>query len=327
MSTNHITRIAIVGGGGQLGRYITQALVSEGKHTITALTRAGSKTKIPAGVHEIKEVDYESHTSLVAALRGQQALIIVMARVAAGTAQKQLIDAAQDAGVQWIMPNEYGFEVTTAHPQLGVDTRVGARMVPIRDMITKAGMNWVGLCCSFWYEFSLAGNEARYGFNFHEKTLTLFDDGTVKIPTTTWTQAGRAAARLFALPVQSDGASASLSDFKNRPVYVDSFFVSQRDMLASVLRVTGEKESDWTITSESSKERYDRGVEMMDKGNLEGYVRLMYTRIFFPDGASDYTARLNNKDLGLQEESLDEATKTAVEMAKISRNDWAVRWD
>ena len=325
MSANHITKIAIVGAGGQFGKFITRALVQEGKHQLTAITRVESKSNIPQGVHDIKRVDYASHSSLVEALSGQEALIIIMDRVAAPTVQTQLIHAAKDAGVEWIMPNEYGIDTT--HKQLGEDVKLAAPMMNVREEIEKAGLNWIGLCCSFWYEFSLAGGDARYGFDLNKKTLTLFDDGTTKIPTSTWPQAGLAAARVFALPIQSDGKFTALSDFKNKIVYVDSFFVSQRDMLASVLRVTGNSENDWTITSEPSKPRYERGVKMMSEGNGEGFVMLLYTRIFFPDGASDYSAKLHNKDLGLSEESLDEATKTALQMAKASTGHWAMRWD
>lgn len=324
MSTDHLKSIAIVGAGGQFGKFITRALIEQGKHRITAITRANSNATIPQGVHDIKQVDYDSHTSLVEALKGHDALIITMNVLAGPTAQASLIAAAKDAGVKWIMPNEYGID--PAHNnQLGEDTKMGPGLLAVREQIEKAGLNWVGLSCGFWYEFSLAGTEARYGFDFKKKTLTLFDDGETKIPTSTWPQAALAVARTFALPLESSDGK-SLSDFKNRSVFVDSFFISQRGMLASVLRVTGDKESDWTITSEPSKPRYERAVQMMAGGDFEGFCILLYSRVFFPDGASDFTKKLNNKDLGLPEENLDDATKTAIEMAKVSNGHWTFHW-
>jgi hypothetical protein len=325
MSPNYLKNIAIVGAGGQFGKHITQALVDGKKHRITAITRANSDAKIPEGVHDTKRVDYESHSSLVEALKGQEALIITV-KVGSGDAQARLINATKDAGIQWIMPNEYGID-PTHDKRLGEDTKLGAAVLAVREQIEKAGLFWVGLSCGFWYEFSLAGQEVRYGFDFSKKTLTLFDDGDTKIPTSTWPLASLTVAKIFALPIQSDGKySLALSDFKNKSVYVSSFFVSQRDMLASVLRVTGDKESDWTITTEASKPRYDRAVKMLSEGKFEGFAILLYTRVFFPDGASDYTSKLNNKDLSLPEENLDDATKTALEMAKVSNGRWTFHW-
>lgn len=325
MTTGHLNKIAIVGAGGQFGKFITKALVEQGKHKITAISRADSKATIPEGVDDIKKVDYESHSSLVEALKGHDALIITMS-VTAPTAQSGLISAAKDAGIHWIMPNEYGGS-SDKNSAITKDTKIGEKILAAREEIERAGLSWIGLCCGFWYEFSLAGTEARYGFDFKKKTLTLFDDGNVKIPTSTWDKASLAVARIFALPLESSGGkSPSLADFRNRSVYVDSFFLSQRDMLASVLRVTGDKESDWTITSEPSVPRYERGCKMLSEGNFEGFVILLYTRIFYQDGSADYTARLNNKDLGLPEEDLDGPTAKAIEMAKVSNGHWGFHW-
>ena len=326
MSTEYLNKIAIVGAGGQFGKFITRALIAQGKHSITAITRADSTAKIPKGVNDIRKVDYASHDSLVEALKEHDALIITMKATADPTAQEKLIDAAKDAGIRWIMPNEYGYDPANNMPPTEAPSRLSQSILAVRKQIEAAGMCWVGLSCGFWYEFSLAGTEARYGFDFKRKALTLFDDGKTKISTSTWPQAALAVAKTFALPIQSRSKSLALSDFENRAIFVDSFSVSQRDMLASVLRVTGDAETDWTITSEPSKPRYERGVKMMSEGDFEGFVIFLYARVFFPDGGFDFTSKLNNKDLDLPEESMDDATKTALEMAKVSNGHWSMHW-
>ncbi|KAL5372675.1 hypothetical protein DPSP01_013336 [Paraphaeosphaeria sporulosa] len=60
---------------GNVGRFITSALLKTGKHTITAITRTDSQSKLPDNVTIAKD-DYSNHTSLVSALKCHDALVI-----------------------------------------------------------------------------------------------------------------------------------------------------------------------------------------------------------------------------------------------------------
>lgn len=85
-------------------------------------------------------------------------------------------------------------------------------------------------------------------------------------------------------------------------------------MFASLLRVTGTNEDDWTITKEPAHERYANGLKELGEGSRVGFVKMMYTRIFYPDGCGDLERKGTvNSLLGLPEEDIDEATKVAVE--------------
>lgn len=177
--------------------------------------------------------------------------------------------------------------------------------------------NWIVLSCGFWYEFSLGGTADRYGFDFRARSVTFFDDGAAKINTSTFAQCGRALAALLSLkllPEDEGDAAPALARWDNGVVYVSSFRVSQRDMFESAKRVTGTADADWAIAHEGSAERYRRGVEDMRKGELGGLVRLMYSRLFFPDGSGSYedTRGLQNGVLGLPQEDLDEATAEGI---------------
>ena len=93
--------------------------------------------------------------------------------------------------------------------------------------------------------------------------------------------------------------------------------MNQKDMLQSVLRVTGDEERDWTITKEGSKERFASGMKEMQEGNRMGLPKLLYTRVFYPDAPGDFESKGTlNKMLGLPEENVDEATKRAIERSK-----------
>jgi len=127
-------------------------------------------------------------------------------------------------------------------------------------------------------------------------------------------------AALLSLPIEAEASNGNvcLENFRNKLVYLDSFTVNQKDMLASAMRVTGTKEADWAITTESSSERYATGIEEMKEGKKIGFAKMMYTRVFYPDGTGNLEQHENmlNKVLKLPKEDIDEATRAAIERSK-----------
>ncbi|GFF51440.1 hypothetical protein IFM58399_09066 [Aspergillus lentulus] len=313
---NAIERVAIVGAGGTVGSHIVAALLKTGKHTVTALTRKDSSNRLPEGVL-VARVDYDYEATIVDALTGQQFLIITMAPTAPRDTHSKLVQAAAKAGVPYIMPNGYAGDID--HIKLGEDTLLGPVAKANRDEIERLGMQWITVCCGFWYDYSLAGGEARFGFDFDKRSLTIYDDGNTKITTSTLSQVGRAVAKVLSLnerPHDENDKSLTLSTFLNNGVYLKSFVVSQNDIFESVKRVTGTTDADWTITHEDTKKRYEDGLALVKGGNMAGFSKLLYARAFYPDDASDFSAKAQNDLLGLPEESLDEATQVGIDMVK-----------
>lgn len=144
----------------------------------------------------------------------------------------------------------------------------------------------------------------------------MFDQGTTKISVSTWPQVGRTVASILSLSQQN------LDTLRNKTVFVKSFTISQRDILESVLRVTDTKEADWHITKEPSEERYTNGVSEMKQGDQLGFVKMLYTRIFYPDGNGDFETNKGviNELLGLPKEDIDEATKAGIK--RFYDNPW-----
>ncbi|KAK1807434.1 hypothetical protein LTR12_018217 [Friedmanniomyces endolithicus] len=290
MSAGHFENVAIIGAGGRIGSVMAEDLLKQGKHKVTAITRPESTSKLPDGLHDVKKLEYNDHASLVKAFKGQDIVLIPMNVLAPNDSQEKLIDAAVEAGVRYIMPNEWGGDYSDE--ELGRETGLGPGAIAIHN---------------------LSGSEIRYGFDFKERKPTLFDDGKQKHSCSTWPQVGRAVAKLLSLPVS--GPSPCLDDWKNGCVHINSFDLSQQDMFESVLRVTHTKESDWTISHENTKERYQRGQEMFKQGDWHGFGMFPYTRVFYPDGKGLWTD-LDNEKLGLPKEDLDKATKVAVHYAE-----------
>ncbi|KAG9943794.1 hypothetical protein KCU85_g8395, partial [Aureobasidium melanogenum] len=313
MSAPFFKNVLVVGAGGQIGGQIVHQLLKEGKHNVSALTRPQSHSVMPSGVHSIHKANYDSPNELSAAMQGQDVLVITMSAVAQPSSSIALIDAAAAAGIKYIIPNEWG--VDRAQVQIGKDIMLAERAIKITQYIESKGLKWISIACGFWYEHSLAGSEARFGFDFAKRSVTFFDDANVKITVTTWPQTALCLARVLALPFETS-SGPSISKYENSQVFVSSFFVSQRDMLASVLRVTGDQESDWTITSEATDDRFARGMGMLQKGDFTGFPLVMYSRVFFAHDAMNHEAKVANGLLDLPKEDFDEATRAAVSMAR-----------
>ncbi|KAH1601526.1 hypothetical protein KXX44_004092 [Aspergillus fumigatus] len=288
---NAIERVAIVGAGGTVGSHIVAALLKTGKHTVTALTRKNSSNRLPEGVL-VARVDYDHEATIVDALKGQQFLIITIAHTAPRDTHSKLVQAAAKAGVPYIMPNGYAGDID--HIKLGEDTLLGPVAKANRDEIEGLGMQWITVCCGFWYDYSLAGGESRFGFNFGKRSLTIYDDGNTKISTSTLSQVGRALAKVLSLnelPEDENDKSLTLSTFLNKGLYLESFVVSQNDMFESVKRVTGTSDADWTITHEDTKKRYEDGLALVKRGNMAGFSNLLYARAFYPDDRGEFSAK------------------------------------
>jgi len=304
--------------GGQFGKYLTEALLKTGKHTVTAITRANSTNSLPEGVR-IERVDYSGDDldALVDALRGQQVLIVTMAVTAPRDTVSKLVRAAAKADVTYVMPNWFGHDA--ANRKLCDDSMLSPSGEAIHAEIENLGVSAnIRLVCNFWYEFSLGGGPDRFGFDFTKRSFIMFDEGNVPFNVSTWAQCARAVANLFSfkqLPEDESDKSPALSQFSSRPVYISSFRLSQMEMFEAVKRVTRTSNDDWTITHESSEERWKDSFAAVMKGNFGQFTKMLYSRMYFPNGGGDYEP-LDNNSLSLPVEDLDQYTAIGVRMGE-----------
>ena len=225
----------------------------------------------------------------------------------------RLIRAAAKAGVSYILPNWYGHD--PANEKLCEETYLADVKIRVCTEVESLGVtSYILLACGFWYEFSLGGGPDRYGFDFKNQSLVLFDDGNTAINTSTWSQCGRAIASLMSLkqlPEDENDQSVTLSRFRNSPVYISSFRLNQREMFDSVKRITGTNDADWTITHESTVERYGSSKTSILQGDNHAFVKFLY-------GGGDFESirGLDNDILGLPSEELDPATSVAIAMGQ-----------
>lgn len=260
-------------------------------------------------------------STVVEALKGQEFFIITMAVTAPQDQSQKLIKAAAEAGVPWIMPNEFGGD--GKNEKVNQEVLLGIAKKKDRDLIESLGVSsWVSICCGFWYEFSLGGGTYRYGFDIPKREVMFFDEGEQRMNTTTFPQVARGLASLLSLkvlPEDEDDKSLTLSRYRNDYCYISSFTVNQKEMFESLQHATGTTEKDWKISSRPSKEAFEEGHREMKEGNMEGFGKQLYTRMFFPgDDAQLFETRrgLDNEKLGLPKEDLNEFAKRAVEIAE-----------
>jgi hypothetical protein len=312
MALSAIKKIAIVGASGNIGSRIVSALQAKGRFNITAISRNDSKATFAEDI-AVARVDYNESDTIVKALKGQDALIITMSVFARG-AQEKLIRAAADAGVPWVLPNEFGMYNTeeAQNDTIGPGKRLDRELIE-----SLAVSSWIGVTCGFWYEYSLSST--FYGIDIPKREVVFADDGMQRLNTSTWAQVGLAVANLLSLPVSaSHQTGPSLEQYRDRMLYISSFALNQREMFEATKRVTGTTDSDWKITFEPAKQRFANAKERMRNGDHSAFGVALYTRYFMDDeaGLFEKNRGLDNERLGLPKEDLDEATQAAVDLAK-----------
>jgi len=128
-------------------------------------------------------------------------------------------------------------------------------------------------------------------------------------------QVGRAVARLLSLPVHASSlpSSASLSDYKNKYVYINSFSVTHNAVLAALERATGTTPSDWTVTHIPVDQFIQEGRDKFAKGDWLGMVNVLYGCTFKRGLGDQFHGReVANEKLGLKEDDLDEVVQRVV---------------
>lgn len=257
---------------------------------------------------------------MVAALTGQQFLVISLGVTVPEDVQGKVCKAAAKAGVSYIMPNVYGFDPkgeAVNHPFIGVGTM--RRIKAVEDV----GLPWIMITTGFWYEFGLALGDNWFGIDINKKKAWFCDEGHNPMNVTTWSRCGEAFAALLSLP--ESGASPSLADFKNHPLYIDSFDITQRKVLDSVQRATGTTDEDWEIVCEPAQKRYEDGMAEIKTNPPRGFPKALYAHAWSIGGGRDFREKLDNARFGFETEDLDAVTEKVVKKVQGGWSPW-VEW-
>ncbi|KAK2029756.1 NAD(P)-binding protein [Colletotrichum zoysiae] len=302
MSGQQGRKIAIFGASGTIGGLTLNALCEKKIHTITAITRASSSATFPADV-TVKAGDYTDKEFLVSALRGQDVVILQLSFDSFMTVQTPLIRAAAKAGVKWVLPTEFGSD-TAPSKLMDANPFLSAKK-QFRDLTEELGMSWVAVVNNPWFDWSLP--QGFWGIDIKSRSARLFDGGTTKFVTTTLSNTARGTAGLLSLP------EAELEAFRNAPVYLKSFYVTQREVFDSVLRATGTEEKDWKVEVPDAAQAVSEAEDKFKQGDHGGMIVAFYINHMRSGWGGDYYAKVGDlSKLGIAEENLDEVVEKVV---------------
>ncbi|KAI0123779.1 hypothetical protein BJ170DRAFT_94808 [Xylariales sp. AK1849] len=213
---SEIQSVAIAGASGNLGRHVLKALV-DANFQVTVLTRSKKPEAYDARV-KVVEVDFTSVKSLIAALKGIDALVSTVGHTAMEV-QPVLIDAAIAAGVKRFIPSEYGSVTTSPKVEaLPVYDSMFKIKKYLQEKAKTGELTWTVLACGAFLEF-VFGSPILLDFVNHKATL--FDEGDNRISSTSQPNVGRALAGILKNPEATE----------NRIVRVSEVILSQNELL------------------------------------------------------------------------------------------------
>jgi uncharacterized protein YbjT (DUF2867 family) len=294
-----IKNVIVIGASGSIGPHIVSALLENG-FSVSALTRTTSSATFPSTVI-VYRTDY-SKASLVEAFEGQDAVVSGIATFSAYQ-QADIIDAAVAAGVKRFVPSEYG--VDTSLPQIAEllpPALPKQKTVEYLRAKESFGLSWTGVVVGGFFDWALQ-IPGLLAWNLPARTATIFDGGDVEFEATNVAQIARGVAAAL--------SSAHVEDTKNKYIYINSFTITQNQILSALEEVTGDK---FVVTHSTKAELAKQALEMLKSwetsslGYPVGSLELITAAIYGNGGLNEFskTKGLWNERLGLPKEDLKE---------------------
>ncbi|KAL0940134.1 NmrA-like family protein [Colletotrichum truncatum] len=289
--------VLLVGANGTLGAKILDALVASKSFKLSVLKRAGSQSTPwypPDQVHVI-EVDNDlSFEGLKRAFTGQDA-VIVSFRLRNLDQHLRIAEAAEAAGVRHFIPADFG-SIDADNPRARELIPLYRYKLAVRQKAQElADKNdnfaWTGIVCGHFFDWGI-----REGFlhaYLDRKTIDIIDGGNLKASAATLPRVGEAVVRILKKGVTEET--------KNKTLFIQSFCITQQELIKSLEKATGAK---WTVNDVDSEKFIAEHKEKADAGDPEAIEDLVFA-VGTLD--ADWTKRPDfaMKTLGFEDEDLD----------------------
>lgn len=293
-----IKNVCLLGANGNVGPAILHALVNDG-FAVTVLKRASSKSPsdYPSGV-KVESVDDAFKTEdLVPIFKGQDAVVVTIKGTQVDI-QKRLADAAVQAGVKRFVPADFGsVDSSSEHAQECVP--LFANKTQLRAYLTElaeanSAFTWSSLVCGHFFDWDPAFLHVWP----KEKRAEIVKN--LKASYSTLGRVGEATSRMLQNP----------SETANRVLYVQSFCVTQLDVVTAFERASDAK-YDVTWLDDETYERQQ--MIKRDEGDAEAIENLVWML-----GAEEGNWEIRGEEfamelLDLKDEDLDGVVKRVVQ--------------
>ncbi|KAK7181551.1 hypothetical protein DPSP01_008947 [Paraphaeosphaeria sporulosa] len=297
-----IKKVGLVGGTGTIGEPILEALKNS-TFNISVINRAGSKSTY-SGTNVITVPDDLNVPDVTKALKENNIDALILAIKPAQVAQnKRLIEAAFNSGVKRIIPAEFGSvdsaDAKTREVYPIADCKKEARdyLISLQDQERSDGqgkLSWTGLVPAHFFDWGL-GNSLLC-FDVAARKAYIQDGGDIPFSASNLPFIAKAVVKVLERPEET----------ANQLLYIQSFRVTQNEVLAVLEKVTGEK---FEIVNQKSEERLRELRPKMLEGDFHATEE---TVGIWGLVASDWEGRVANELLGLEEEELEETVRNVL---------------
>jgi putative NADH-flavin reductase/uncharacterized protein with HEPN domain len=292
-------KVALLGADGKLGPAILHALLNH-NFQVTALKRASSKSpdNYPSSVSVARLQDDFAVDAITPALSGHDAVIVTI-QGSQTDIQRRLAQACIKAGVKRFIPADFG-SVDASSPRAQALVPLYKHKDSFRKQLVEMArenqsFSFTNLVCGHFFDWSLDFMHIW----LRDRRMDIITDGTTKASASTLSRIGEATARIL----------ENLEPTKNKMIYVQSFCVSQNELLHSFEKATGSK---WEVTRHEPEEFEKEVKQKADAGDRDAVEELVW---YLGNVDADWTGKEDfaMEMLGLEDESLDEVAKRCVE--------------
>jgi putative NADH-flavin reductase len=288
-----IEKVTLVGANGNLGAKILDALVGAKTFQVTVLVRKSSSSRPPRDTVRLVQVgDDFPFDQLKTALQGQDAVVACFS-LKDPEQHIRLLEASVAAGVRRFLPADWG-SCDSASPRTQELVKLysdKARVQRRAEELARehVGFTWTSIVCGHFFDWGL--HDGFMHVDIPRRRAEYLDQGTYRASASTLHRVAEAAVRVL----ERDEVTG------NRVIYVQSFCVTQAEVVAALERVTGKS---WSVSHLDSAAFLEEQKEALASGSKMAVEELVFY-LGTVDANWEERDGFGMKLLGLDDEDLD----------------------